>query len=68
LSSAPLGFIKQSQNQTVFGIVLNMSGVRSVVPGPQWTPLTGRLALAAGQINDNLVLGQRSGDIKNVDK
>ena len=28
------GFIEQSQDQAVFGVVLDVSGVRGVIPGP----------------------------------
>ena len=35
MSRAALGFIEQGQDQTVFGVVLDMSGMRGVVPGPK---------------------------------
>ena len=42
--------------------------MRGVVPGPQRAPLAGRLALAAGQVDDHLVLRQRGGDVEHVDQ
>ncbi len=34
MSRGTLGFIEQSQDQTVFRVVLDVGGVRGVVPGP----------------------------------
>ena len=63
-----LSLIEQSQDQTILGVVLDVGGVRGVIPGPQRSPLAGRLALAAGQVDDHLVLRQRGGDVENVDQ
>ena len=64
----PLGLIQQGQDQAVLGVVLDVRGPRRVVPGPQRAPLAGRLALAAGQVDDDLVLRQRGGDVQDVDQ
>ena len=63
-----LSFIEQSQDQTIFGIVLDVSRMWSVVPGPKRPPFAGRLALAAGQVYDHLVLCKCGRDVKHVDK
>ena len=63
-----LGFIKQRQDQTIFRIVLNMGSVWSIIPRPQWPPFAGCLTLAAGQVNNHLVLCKCSCDIENIYK
>ena len=68
MSRGALSFIKQSQNQTIFRVILDVSRVRGIVPGPERSPFAGCLTLAAGKIDDHLVLGKRGRDIKHVDK
>ncbi len=34
MSRGALSFIEQGQDQTVFGVVLDVGGVRGVIPGP----------------------------------
>ena len=68
MGASTLSFIEQSKDQTVFGIILHMSGVWSVIPRPQWSPFAGRLPLAAGQVDYNLVLCKCGCNIKHIDQ
>src|SRR5437016_124701 len=63
-----LSLIEQSQDQTVLRVVLDVGGVRGVIPRPERSPLASRLALAACQIDDHLVLRQRGSNIEYVDQ
>ena len=63
-----MGLVEQGQEQAVFGIILDVSGAGSIPPGAKRPPLAGRLALAASQVDDHLVMRLRGRDIQHVDQ
>ena len=63
-----MGLVEQGQEQAVLGVVLDVGGAGSVPPGAKRPPLAGRLALAAGQVDDHLVVRLRGRHVQHVDQ
>lgn len=63
-----LSFIEQRQNQTILRIILHVSRMWRIVPGPERPPFTRRLTLAAREVHDHLVLSECCRNIQYVDK
>ena len=68
LDRGALGFIKQRQDQSILRVVLDVGSMGGVVPWPERPPLAGRLPLAPGQIDNDLILCQRGGNVEHVDQ
>ena len=63
-----LSFIEQSQNQTIFRVILHVSRMWCIVPRPERPPFARRLTLAAGEVYYDLVLSECRRNIQHVDK
>src|SRR5262245_37414795 len=63
-----LSLIEQRQDQAILRVVLNVGGMRGVISGSDGPTLAGRFTLPPRQIDDHLVLRERSGNIEHVDQ
>jgi hypothetical protein len=63
-----LSLVKKSQNQAILWVILDMCRMWSIVPRPERTPFAGGFPLTASQVNNDLVVRERGGDIKNIYK